>query len=218
MSTGDLEFRVAWERHVGTGEAADRWLESVVTRHREAHRHYHDVRHVRWVVRHVIELADGLADTHGVALHDPGAVVAAAFFHDVIYDPTASDNEAASAALAAAALGELGWSASRVSSVVAMIEGTAHHRVDPAITADTAVLYAADLGVLAADPAGYSDYVRNVRREYDHVDADDWRTGRASVLRSFLERESIYAPVLGLHTWERRARANLTAELGALGR
>jgi predicted metal-dependent HD superfamily phosphohydrolase len=230
MSTGDLELRIAWQRHVATSsrtdhvaelaeitEIADRWLDSVLGRHREPHRHYHDVRHVRWVVRHVRELAADLADSD-VAVGDLDAVVAAAFFHDVIYDPTASGNEAASGALAATALRELGWADEAVDHVVAMIEGTAHHRVDHATSTDTAVLFAADLGVLAADPAGYSDYVRNVRREYHHVHDADWVTGRAAVLRSFLERDAIYAPALGLDSWERRARANLAAELGALTR
>lgn len=214
MTTGDLELRIAWQRHVGTGPAADRWLDSVLTRHREAHRHYHDVRHVRWVIRHVIELA---ADGRVTPL-DLGAVVAAAFFHDVIYDPTAPANESASAALAVSALAELDWPVDRAARVATMIEGTAHHRADDGTTADAAVLYAADLGVLAADPTGYSDYVRNVRREYRHVDDAEWAAGRATVLRSFLDRGTIYAPMLGLDEWERRARANLTAELSTLER
>ena len=213
MTTGDLELRIAWEQHVGTDDAAKGWYESVVARHREPHRHYHDVRHVRWVVRQARALADGRDD-----LHDLGSVIAAAFFHDAIYDPTASDNEAASAVLATRALSELGWPDERVARVGAMIEGTAEHRVDPTITVDTAVRYAADLGVLAADPAGYSDYVRNVRREYHHVSDADWASGRSAVLRSFLDRDVIYAPELGLDEWELRARANLVAELGALGR
>lgn len=213
MTTGDLELRIAWDQHVGTGDAATGWYESVVARHHEVQRHYHDVRHVRWVVRQARALADGRDD-----IEDLGSIIAAAFFHDVIYDPTASDNEAASAVLAASALGELGWPDERIARVVTMIEGTTHHRVDPTITVDTALLYAADLSVLAADPAGYSDYVRNVRREYRRVSDVDWVTGRSAVLRSFLDRSAIYAPVLGLDGWELRARANLVAELGALGR
>jgi predicted metal-dependent HD superfamily phosphohydrolase len=210
MTDGDLELRVAWQRHVGTDRPADRWYESIVARHHEVHRHYHDLRHVRWVVRHVGELADGRP------VGDLGAVVAAAFFHDVIYDPTRSDNEAASAQLAEGALRGLRWADERIDQVATLIRGTAHHRVDDTTTIDTAVLYAADLGVLAADPAGYSDYVRNVRREYHQVTDAAWAEGRAAVLRSFLDRRSIYAPVLGLDGWELRARANLTAELGTL--
>jgi predicted metal-dependent HD superfamily phosphohydrolase len=146
---------------------------------------------------------------------DPGVVIAAAFFHDAIYDPTASDNEAASARLAADALAGLGWDLGRCAEVASMIEATARHDVE-GVAHDAACLLAADLAVLAAEPARYGDYVRAVRREYAHVDDDAWRAGRSAVLRSLLDRGRIFAPDLDLDGWERRARANMTAELRAL--
>jgi predicted metal-dependent HD superfamily phosphohydrolase len=165
---------------------------------------------VRWVVRHVRELAEGRA------LADLGAATAAAFFHDVIYDATAAGNEAASATLASRALGELGWADDRIELVGALILGTIDHRWGDTTRIEADVLFAADLGVLAADPAGYSAYVRNVRREYAHVSDADWAVGRSAVLDSFLAREAIYAPRLELTEWELRARGNLTAELDSL--
>jgi predicted metal-dependent HD superfamily phosphohydrolase len=83
---------------------------------------------------------------------------------------------------------------------------------------ETALLIAADLSVLAADPAGYADYARNVRREYGHVSDADWITGRSRVLRTFLDRASVFPAVLRLDEWERQARANITAELAMLNR
>lgn len=209
MTDSDLELRIAWQRHLGTDPKAADWFASVLSRYHEPQRHYHDVRHVRWVVRHV----GALSASHTIA--DPGATVAAAFFHDAIYDPVASDNEALSARLAASALTELGWGRDRALTVGAMILGTMRHDHDGA-TVDEAVLFAADLAVLAADPAGYSDYVRNVRREYHHVNDADWANGRAAVLRSFMDRDAIFAPLLGLGEWEARARGNITAELETL--
>jgi predicted metal-dependent HD superfamily phosphohydrolase len=209
MTDGDLELRVAWERHLGHGEVSARWRESVVARYREQHRHYHGVRHLKWVARHVAELAAA----HPVA--DLDAVVAAAFFHDAVYAPGSGDNEAASARLAVTALGELGWSVERTSSAERMILGTVDHRVE-GVALDDAVLYAADLGILAADPARYSAYVRAVRREYAHVAEPDWVVGRAAVLRSFIDRDAIYAAVLELDAWEQRARGNLRSELESL--
>lgn len=213
MSDSELEVRVAWQRHLGQSRVANTWLESVIGRYREPHRHYHDVRHLRWVVRHV----ERLADDHPA--DDLGAVIAAAFFHDVIYDPTAPDNEAASSRLAATALEQLEWEPERVTNVAAMIEGTAHHNLaEAAIGVDHCLLYAADLAVLAAEPAGYSDYVRNVRREYHHVSDVDWVSGRTSVLQGFLSRPAIYAARLALGSWEQRARGNLTSEIDGLRR
>ena len=218
MGAGDLELEVAWQRHVGRGEAARRLFESVISRHREPGRHYHDVRHVRWVVRHVRELAERVAVT------DVDAIVAAAFFHDAIYEFDRDDNEARSAELAVACLRELDWDPDRCDRVAAMILGTAHltgggsspDDADIDADTDTAVLLAADLAVLGAEPEAYSDSVRRIRREYAHLDDAAWRRGRSAVLAGFLARPSIFPPALGLDAWERRARANLTAESAAL--
>lgn len=209
MGDGALELRVAWERYVGDIPVAIGWFDSVVARHRAPERHYHGVRHVHWVVRHVLELAERLP------VGDLGAVVAAAFFHDVVYDPTASDNEAASARLAAAALTEMGWDPGRIQAVTDMIVATTDHDVDAA-DLDTQLLLAADLGVLAAEPTRYLDYVRAVRREYAHVSEADWRHGRAAVLRKLIGRTHLFAPAIHLTDWEQRARANIAAELATL--
>jgi predicted metal-dependent HD superfamily phosphohydrolase len=207
VPSDDLELRIAWQQHVGRGPVADRWLASVIARHHEPGRHYHTVRHVRWVVRHVISFAD--------RLHDLGAVVAAASFHDVVYDARASDNEAASARLAAVALAELGWPADRIDRVTSLILATTEHLV-PGDDLDHDVLLAADLAVLAAEPGRYGDYVRAVRREYGHIDDGAWQVGRAAMLRRFLTRHHLFSPRLALDDWERRARANIAAELADL--
>jgi predicted metal-dependent HD superfamily phosphohydrolase len=222
----DLELRTAWQAHVcGDTELLDRLL----ARYRERHRRYHGVAHVAWVVRHIDELA------FDEQVSDHGAVVAAAFYHDAVYEPAHRANERASARLARRDLTVVGtettpsteqstepsgapsagnWPAPRIEAVAAMIEATADHRDPPDI--DTSVLFDADLAVLGADVAGYDAYVTGVRAEYRHVDEPDWQTGRATVLRGFLARPAIYATDAGRERWEVRARANLTAELATL--
>jgi predicted metal-dependent HD superfamily phosphohydrolase len=180
----------------------------VVARHREGHRRYHGVRHVTWVVRHVHELATELP------LDDEGAVVAAAFFHDAVYDPRATDNEEQSARLAERVLAGLGWDADRGRRVGDLVRATAAHRA-PADD-DTAVLLDADLAVLGSDPAAYQAYVTGVRTEYAHVDAAAWQAGRGQVLRELLARDPLYATEPGRRRWARRAAANMTAELASL--
>jgi predicted metal-dependent HD superfamily phosphohydrolase len=209
VSGDDLELRVAWQRHLGRSPAADRWLGSVIARHREPGRYYHDVRHVAWVVRHVTSFI------RAGSVADPAATVAAAFFHDSVYDPAASDNEAASARLAATALAEIGWPDERRNHVADLVNATAHHRV-PGPDADHDALIAADLAVLASEPNRYGDYVRAVRHEYSHLSDDEWRVGRTTVLRGLLEHDRLYPERLDLDRWEQRARANVSAELAEL--
>ena len=204
----DAQLRIAWRHHVGTTARADAELDAVIGAHRHPTRRYHGVRHVTWVVRHVQELAEGEPTT------DLGSLVAAAFYHDAIYDARATDNEERSARWAERALPALGWSTARSGVVGDLVRLTATHQPRP--RSDGALLVDADLAVLGADPAGYHAYATGVRVEYAHVPDQAWRTGRAAVLRGFLERPTIFHTATGRSRWESRARANLAAELATL--
>jgi predicted metal-dependent HD superfamily phosphohydrolase len=209
VSAPEIELTIAWQRSV---DGDTHLLDGLLARHREPVRRYHTAHHVRWVLRHIDELALVERLTH---LDD---IVAAAFYHDAVYDPRRSDNERVSADLARRDLTTLGWAGARVDRVGSMIEATAHvdgesPRHDDI---DTAALLDADLAVLGADAAGYSAYVTGVRHEYAHVDDDAWRVGRGRVLGHFLALPSIYATAEGRSRWEVAARANLTAELATL--
>ena len=214
MSAEEVELRTVWRDVVGVDATSVERFEALAGRHREPHRRYHTLRHVAWVVRHV----DALRAHEPVV--DAGAVLVAACYHDAVYDPTASDNEAASGRLARRDLTELGWPDERVDRVVAMIEATAHHGHDPAdlddLAVDTAVLLDADLAVLAAPPSAYQAYATGVRAEYGHVDDASWRTGRRAVLDAMLARRALYVTPTGARWWEARARANVGAEVAAL--
>lgn len=214
MHDDERIVRTAW-RAVGAGRAAH-VAESLLARHREPHRRYHGVRHVARVVRSVDELMAT------VVVPDPAVVRAAALFHDAVYDPRRTDNEEASASLARRTLvDELGWDGPRAEEVGRLVLATAGHALPEGAEASdpgAAVLLDADLAVLGASPRAYQAYVDGVRGEYAHVDDGGWRTGRAAVLRSFLDRTRIYATERARTEREARARANLTAELAALSR
>ncbi len=213
MSEPDLELDVAWQQHI-TGDRA--LFDALLARHREKHRRYHTAAHVAWVIRHVGELA---ANEHVDHLDE---IVAAAFYHDAVYEPAYPANERASARLARRDLASIGWDDAAVGRVGSMIEATAHAAPDSEHPdgdmgpgGDTAVLLDADLAILGADPAGYSAYVAGVRSEYRHLADDEWQSGRRAVLQGFLDRPTIYRTATGRDLWESRARANLTAELSA---
>ncbi len=205
MTEPTVEVVRAWHRVAGPGH--DGTADALIARHSEPHRRYHTITHVMWVVRHV----DELSRTEPVT--DLAAVRAAALFHDIVYDPRSTTNEPDSAVVAAHHLADLGWAAERIGCVVEMIEATAGH---VAVEGDTAVLLDADLSVLGSEPSAYAAYVSGVRAEYAHVDDAAWRVGRAAVLQSFLGRDRIYATATMRSTRERRARANLEAELATL--
>lgn len=230
MTAPEVELGRVWRRLVGTGHgrAADAAFDALLARHREPHRRYHTATHVMWVLRHVDEMTAQVDRPDRVDI-DIDAVRAAALFHDAIYDPRSSTNEADSAVLAGEVLTHLGWAAPRVERVQQLIGATAGH-VDAPDVAPTGtgpgpdvalaiaidILLDADLAILGAEPNDYRAYVAGVRTEYGHVDEAGWRAGRSAVLRQFLDRTTIYRTRWMRDARERRARANLAAELATL--
>jgi predicted metal-dependent HD superfamily phosphohydrolase len=192
-------------------EAAGRDL---LARYAEPHRAYHDTTHLAEVLDAVALLAEHADDLP--------VVVAAAWWHDAVYDATAAAgrNEEESARLAERTLA--GWAAvgyqvgpRRAARVGELVRMTADH--DPRRgDRDAEALSDADLAVLAAEPERYAAYVLGVRREYAHVPDDAFAAGRAEVLRGLLVHDGLYRTPLGRDRWEQRARANLARELAAL--
>ena len=207
----------AWTDAAGPGAASHSCFERVLERYGEPHRRYHGLAHVD----HVVSDARSLGRTVGV--HDPIAVTLAAFFHDAIYDPRSTGNEADSASLAKRELSALGLASTRCDEITRLIMLTAAH-IDPTADAESGampsdpdgdVLLDADLAVLGSEPAVYSEYVRGVRSEYAHVADSAWVSGRSTVLHRFLDRSAVYRTE-PMASRERQARANLTAELRSL--
>lgn len=200
----DDELRAAWRSIAGPHH--DDVAERLVQRHREVHRRYHTADHVAAVVHHVQQLAGD---------HPDATIVAAALFHDAIYDPRSSTNEADSARLATDELSTVGWEPDRCEAVRRLVIATAGHE---ATRADEAILLDADLAILGAAPAHYGAYATAVRAEYAHVSDEAWTLGRATVLRSFLVRPAIFATASMRASRDAQARQNLRCELGTLTR
>jgi predicted metal-dependent HD superfamily phosphohydrolase len=173
----------------------------------EPQRRYHTLDHLQAVLEHATELV-AFAD-------DPDAVALAAWFHDAVYRPDRSENEERSAHLAERALTEAGVAPDRTAEVARLVRLTASH--DPAEGDHNGeVLCDADLAVLAGDPAAYAAYAAAVREEYGFVPDEDFRVGRAAVLRQLLDLPALFRTSYGRDHWERTARRNVGTELELL--
>ena len=194
---------------------ADVVLEDVLAelkaRYAEPQRAYHTWDHVEALLRWF----EGVRDR----LHDPEAVRLAILFHDAIYDPTRSDNEALSAELLR------GRMTGRVASAtleraVGMVEATAKHLPSPDLSSadaeDLALFLDMDLSILGAPEGVFDAYERNVRTEYAHVPDEAFRAGRTRILRTFAEREQLYFSDWGRERFEAPTRANIARSLTAL--
>ena len=174
-------------------------------------RHYHGLAHVEALL--------ALAREYRADLADRQAIEAAIWFHDAIYDSRRSDNEARSAALAAANLA-LRVEPARLFRITAMIEATATHVLpdlgDEAATRDAAFFLDMDLSILGAPQSAFDSYEAAVRREYAWVNDEAWAAGRAAVLRKFLARPTIFHTEAFRQRFETAARINIARSTAAL--
>jgi predicted metal-dependent HD superfamily phosphohydrolase len=188
-------------------DAAGAVFAALVQAYSEPGRYYHTLEHVRQVL--------GLLDAFGGRAADPAALQLAAWFHDVVYNPRANDNEERSARYARETLGRLAVTAERIARVARLILATKNHRpVEGDL--DSGLFLDADLAILGAPEGEYQAYSGAIRREYDWVSDAAYRAGRKEVLRSFLRRPRIYFTEEFFAAREDRARSNMEKEIAAL--
>ena len=166
-------------------------------------RHYHNLAHIE-------DCLAALAQVDGLSSLECEILTEAIWWHDIVYDPTRSDNEELSAQLA-----ERHVRADIRSEVGGLIRLTKTHDV-AAEDRLGAILISIDLSILGAEPARYDAYAAAIRQEFIHVSDADYRAGRAGVLRRFAARSVIYPDASFAATYDQQARDNLARELASL--
>lgn len=86
----------------------------------------------------------------------------------------------------------------------------------PANDAQGQIILDVDLAILGQIPARFDEYERQVRIEYAWVAETEFRKGRATVLRTFLQRDWIYGVAVYRAKYEAQARQNLERSLKQL--
>ncbi|MBD2344892.1 HD domain-containing protein [Anabaena subtropica] len=201
-----------WQHTLQSFEVEKASAEQVFTNLIQAYsnpsRHYHTLKHISSVF-HTIQSLQAYTQ-------DLAAVQLATWFHDIIYDTQAQDNEEKSAEYACESLSSLGIPLSCLTKVKRLILNTKHHQADDDI--DSQVLLDADLAILATNPVDYQEYAHAIRQEYAWMSDSDYIQGRTQVLERFLQRQRIYCTPLIYDKSEQSARANLQAEIQRLNK
>lgn len=165
----------------------------IVRRYAEPHRAYHTLAHIE----HGLREFDAAPRAQ-----DPLAVELAIWFHDVVYDTHAIDNEERSATLVRPLCPR----------AAEMVLASRHDRVpdDP----DARLFVDIDLSILGQSPDRFNAYEAQIRREYAWVPGPIYLARRRKILSSFLKRSSLYATAHFRERYEAQARANLSRALG----
>ncbi|MEH2022409.1 HD domain-containing protein [Nostoc sp.] len=187
--------------------AAEKAFDTLVAAYSTPGRYYHTLKHIDHILS-TIQILQGY--TNNLA-----AVQLAAWFHDVVYDTQAQDNEKRSADYAVELLSNLGIPESTITTVTRLILNTKDHQaaVDDY---DSQVLLDADLAILATNSVDYKEYAHTIHQEYGRVAEADYITGRQQVLERFLQRSRIYFTPLMSEFAEPSARGNIQREIQSL--
>ncbi|EFJ34748.1 hypothetical protein SELMODRAFT_438766 [Selaginella moellendorffii] len=204
------EFSAIWKRVSGQDEQQARSVREILEGfYSDPCRKYHGLNHVK-------DCLDQLADfRHGgnadLADSQLDEVAVALWFHDAIYNPKSTNNEANSAALFVDL--SRGMEASARERIERMILATRDHiGDDPA----ERLIVDIDLSILGRGKEDFNAYNEGIRSEYSWVPENVYREKRAAVLKRFLERERLFWTDYFHAKFEREARANLKTTLAAL--
>lgn len=202
-----------WQRTLrpfGVDEVgADKVFSHLVAAYSQSDRYYHTLKHIHHVLG-TIEILHGYTN-------NLTAVLLAGWFHDVVYDTKAQDNEEKSADSALELLSYLGISESIITTVTRLILNTKNHQA-AADDCDSQVLLDADLAILATNSANYPEYSDAIRQEYAWVPEAEYIAARRQFLQGFLQRPHIYFTPLMLEFAESSARNNIKTEIHYLSR
>lgn len=193
--------------------AVQRWGADLLARWTEPTRRYH-------TTRHLVEMfwaLEELEEADEIDNRQCSVARLAAWFHDAVYDPTATagSNEADSSALARNTLQKLEIDHVDIDAIERLIRLTVSHDGDVKEPLDAA-FHDADLWILSAPQERFDAYCDQVRAEYDHVPDTAYHHGRAAILEPLLHRDTIYRTSRALDRWESPARINLGRELARL--
>ena len=193
---------LSWCQNHGADEhQASSTTAAVVAKYQEAHRHYHNL-------EHVLSSLDWLDQ---LAFHDP-LIEGAIWFHDVIYDPTRSDNEVASAHYFESATSP--WLDLETRNEITRLILATDPSIPPTGDPLQQLMVDIDLAILGSKPDAYESYRKAIRREYQHVSEPDFKRGRAAILERFLAKR-IYQTTEFQHL-EEPARENMNRGLALL--
>ncbi len=171
-----------------------------------ANRHYHTLTHVENVLQQLLEVKE--------LLQDWDCVLFALFYHDIIYNPLLSNNEAKSADFAERRMQRMAVDTDTIARCKEHILATQSHQLSA--DGDTNFFTDADLSILGQSWEAYALYRQNVRQEYYSYPDIIYKPGRKKVLNHFLAMERIYKTDFFYEKFETKAKQNMSMEITML--
>ncbi|MCH5716496.1 HD domain-containing protein [Niabella hibiscisoli] len=201
-------FKCLITNYAASSSRVDDYWNEIVSCYTQPHRHYHTLTHLNYLITALAEI--------NTQLKKPDAVLLAAYYHDVIYDPLRSDNEEQSSVLARERLAQAGVPDCITQQTIVCIMATRSHVLTE--SSDANYFTDADLSVLGQAPGVYEKYSSDIRKEYGAYPDVVYQPARRQVLSAFLQMPQIFKTGFFCQKYEAQARLNIAAEIALIDR
>lgn len=178
-------------------------FQRVIECYSETHRDYHNLRHIREMIDCFTNYKEDISDYPLLYI--------SCLYHDIVYDTHSNTNEEQSAKYLEEDFSDF-LNATQLEKCKNLILGTKTHQfIEDDF--DNKIFLDSDLLILGREKNRYIEYMDSIRKEYNWVDKDIYRTERSKVLKKFLERKRIYFTDEIFSSYESQARENINFEI-----
>lgn len=134
--------------------------------------------HHNW--QHILEVIEYLKLRSELTSHQLTILTFAAIMHDIIYIPSAESNENLSAKIAMKFAKLFEFNQRDILEITTIIKMTKNHLT--ALSNIEKIFANADLIIFAHDQNRYQEYIKSIRKEYSHINDQDYLAGRLRFL------------------------------------
>ena len=207
MKYANLENWTSMWTALGCKKDMSAVYEGVVEEYSKPHRFYHTLQHIE-------DCLGELEGTSDITLSQD-IIALAIWYHDLVYNTQREDNEQHSA-IRAMEMVKYASLPSGVGEGAAMLIIATRHLEIPDFP-EVQLICDIDLAILGQSDQRFDEYERQIRREYDWVPEDEFISSRGEILRSFLNRSTIYSTQFFRAKYEEQARRNIAGSLAQMG-
>lgn len=177
------------------------WKE-IVESYSDKKRYYHTLEHLESLLIQLTKIK--------TEINHWDTILFTLFYHDIIYNSLKSNNEEKSAELAIKRMKQLLVPTKIIENCYSQILATKSHKTSE--DSDTNYFIDADLSILGQDWEVYTQYYKNVRKEYAIYPNMIYNSGRKKALQHFLRMENIFKTEYFYLKFEETARINIQRE------
>lgn len=181
------------------------WIE-IEKNYSSKKRHYHTLQHLDNLLAQLTLVKAEIKNWE--------AILFTLYYHDIVYNSLKSDNEEKSAQLAENRMKEVPVVYDTIAVCKKQILATKSHIKSS--DSDTNYFTDADLSILGHTWENYSQYYKNVRKEYSIYPDLVYNLGRKKVLNHFLSMDRIFKTDFFYNRFEAQAKQNLQNEIELL--